>query len=168
MFKEKTSRRIADRPEFSSKRDYLEYMMSLNLEKQGDKRNAAYLQKTGSIDKWNGNYFDETGTTLSPKKHARDLNGSPLQIHQDTVQIKPRLVESGLAAMPAFHTLSPAFKNMMGNDAQDQKMRLPVVGYAGHRKGEKSENMFAKTYRQTTIMAQQNYRKAINSPSHAK
>ena len=32
-------------------------------------------------------------------------------------------------------------------------MRLPIVGYGGHRKGEKAENMFAKNYRDTTLQA---------------
>ena len=47
-------------------------------------------------------------------------------------------------------------------------MRLPIVGYCGHRKGEKSENMFAKNYRETTLMATQNLRKTLNSPTAAK
>ena len=47
-------------------------------------------------------------------------------------------------------------------------MRLPIVGYAGHRKGEKAENMFAKNYRQTTIMATQNLRKTLQQPTAAK
>lgn len=57
---------------------------------------------------------------------------------------------------------------MLGRDDNDQAMRLPIVGYAGHRKGEKAENMFAKNYRQTTIMAHQNYRKALASTTAAK
>ena len=32
VFKETASRRIADNPEFRSRRDYLEYMMSMNLD----------------------------------------------------------------------------------------------------------------------------------------
>ena len=43
VFKETASRRIADRPEFRSRRDYLEYMMSMNLEKQASKNNQSYL-----------------------------------------------------------------------------------------------------------------------------
>jgi len=47
-------------------------------------------------------------------------------------------------------------------------MRLPIVGYCGHRKGEKSENMFAKNYRETTMMATKNLRNAKAQPSAAK
>ena len=43
-------------------------------------------------------------------------------------------------------------------------MRLPIVGYCGHRKGEKSENMFAKNYRENTINAKRNLRKTVAMP----
>ena len=86
VFKETASRRIADRPEFRSRRDYLEYMMSMNLDAQQTRTdNQNYLSKTGTFDKFKGTYFDHTDTTVSPKKHSRDLKGSPLQIHQDAV-----------------------------------------------------------------------------------
>ena len=81
VFKETASRRIADRPEFRSRRDYLEYMMSMNLESQATTNNQTYLNKTGTFDKFKGTYHDLTDTTVSPKKHSRDLKGSPLQIH---------------------------------------------------------------------------------------
>ena len=37
-------------------------------------------------------------------------------------------------------------------------MKLPVVGYTGHRKGEKAENIYAKNYRDSTLQAAQNLR----------
>ena len=97
-------------------------------------------------------------------KHSRDLNGSPLQYFADQVQMKPKLLESGLAAKPEFQNLPEKFKELMSSDKRDQGMRLPIVGYCGHRKGEKSENMFAKNYRETTFMATQNLRRTLNSP----
>ena len=60
------------------------------------------------------------------------------------MQVKPRLIESGLAAKPEFQNLPERFKELMSTDREDINMRLPIVGYCGHRKGEKSENMFAK------------------------
>jgi len=56
----------------------------------------------------------------------------------------------------------------MASDKQDQAMRLPIVGYCGHRKGEKSENMFAKNYRETTMMATKNLRATKAMPTAAK
>ena len=41
---------------------------------------------------------------------------------------------------------------MFGEDANDEMtLKLPIVGYTGHRKGDKSENIFGKNYRTTTI-----------------
>ena len=50
-----------------------------------------------------------------------------------------------------FDDLPENFKRLFTDDDQDQNMKLPIVGYGGHRKGEKAENMFAKNYRDTTI-----------------
>ena len=84
------------------------------------------------------------------------------------MQVKPKLIESGLAARPEFQNLPERFKELMANDRDDTNMRLPIVGYCGHRKGEKSENMFAKSYRETTLMATKNLRTAKALPTAAK
>ena len=65
--------------------------------------------------------------------------------------MKPKLLESGLASKSEFQNLPERFKQLMGSERKEENLRLPIVGYAGHRKGEKSENMFAKNYRETTI-----------------
>ena len=44
-------------------------------------------------------------------------------------------------------------------------MRLPIVGYAGHRKGERAENMFARNFRETTIQATKNLRAVKATPN---
>lgn len=38
-------------------------------------------------------------------------------------------------------------------------MKLPVVGYGGHRKGFNSENYFAKDFRQTQMIVESNMRR---------
>ncbi len=45
-------------------------------------------------------------------------------------------------------------------------MRLPVVGYSGHRKGLKAENVFAKNFRDATIGAEKNLRDRKSIPSN--
>jgi len=143
-------------------------MISMNQEKQTTKNNSNYLSKTGVFDKYRGTYHDVSNTTVSPAKHPRDLNGSPLSLHMNQVAIKPRLLENGLANHPEFQTLSPAFKEILASEDGEMSMRLPICGYAGHRKGDKSENIFAKNYRQSTMIAARNLRRALQSPSHAK
>lgn len=146
----------------------MEYMLTLNNDKTVKEKNQSYMSQTGTFDKFRGIYNDHTDTTVSPKKHTRDLKGSPLAHLTDTIALKPRLLESGIAANREFQNLPPRFKQLMGSDRDDQHMRLPIVGYCGHRKGEKSENMFAKNYRETTLMATQNLRKTKASPCAAK
>ena len=102
--------------------------------------------------------MDKTGSTFSPNKHARDLNGSPMQYYTKQVQVKPALLEGKFTGNQNFDSLPENFKKIFTNDKKDQEMRLPVVGYGGHRKGEKAENMFAKNYRETTLMAARNKR----------
>jgi hypothetical protein len=45
-------------------------------------------------------------------------------------------------------------------------MKLPVVGYSGHRKGEKAENLFSKSFRDTTMQSQKLLRVSQMAPSH--
>ena len=140
----------------------------MNQEHQTTKNNRDYLSLTGTFDKFKGTYSDVSNTTVSPAKHKRDLNGSPLSLHMNQVVIKPRLLENGLANNPDFQKLSPAFQSILASEKKETEMRLPICGYAGHRKGEKSENIFAKNYRQTTMIAAKNLRRTLQSPSHAK
>ena len=58
VFVEKNSRRIAERPDFASKRDYLEYMMTINQDNTVKKKNAEYMSRTGTFDRFRGTYHD--------------------------------------------------------------------------------------------------------------
>ena len=44
-------------------------------------------------------------------------------------------------------------------ESGDEHLRLPVVGYAGHTKGKKAENFYAKNFRDTAMFAETNLRK---------
>ena len=65
--------------------------------------------------------------------------------------MKPAVLERNFTSNKDFDSLPENFKKLFTEDQKDQKMKLPIVGYGGHRKGEKAENMFAKNYRDTTI-----------------
>ena len=89
---------------------------------------------------------------MSPKGFTRDLNGSPLISYAKNVQVKPAILESKVMRSKDFQDLSETFKQVFTSaDKKDQQMRVPIVGYGGHRKGEMSENMFAKNFRETTM-----------------
>lgn len=76
--------------------------MTINQGAHAKQNNKAYLSQTGGFHKFRGEYIDTTETTVSPKKHSKDLKGSPLRYFEDQVQVKPKLLESGLAHKPEF------------------------------------------------------------------
>lgn len=55
----------------------------------------------------------------------------------------------------AFTNLSDRFKEIFGNDVVDRSLVLPVSGYGGHRRGDKSQNFFGKSFRDTAIQSKQ-------------
>lgn len=67
------------------------------------------------------------------------------------VQLKPLLIEGQLGTHEDFFKLSNRFKEALTNDRQDRKMILPISGYQGHRRGDRSHNFFGKSYRDITI-----------------
>jgi hypothetical protein len=62
--------------------------------------------------------------------------------------------------------LSYGFKRIFGEDEKDEDIKLPIVGYTGHRKGDRSENMYGRNYRNTTIMCKQLERDTLISKSN--
>ncbi len=52
--------------------------------------------------------------------------------------VRPRLIEQGLHDNPTFLGLSDGFKRLFSADRSDRKMVIPVSGYGGHRRGDRS------------------------------
>jgi hypothetical protein len=52
--------------------------------------------------------------------------------------IKPKLLESDVTQNEKFFRLSSGFKQIFASDKEDRKMAMPIVGYGGHRRGDKS------------------------------
>lgn len=69
--------------------------------------------------------------------------------------IKPALMEKRFIENDNFAQLSNSFKQIFGNDAVDRKMVVPVSGYGGHRRGDKSQNFFGKSFRETALQSKQ-------------
>ena len=53
---------------------------------------------------------------MSPKNHARDLNGSPLAYYTNSVQVRPKLLESGFTGNKDYEKLPENFKKLFSND----------------------------------------------------
>ena len=67
--------------------------------------------------------------------------------------IKPKLLESGVTESSNFFLLSDGFKQIFAKDKKDQKMVIPIVGYGGHRRGDKSQNFFGKSFRDSSLQS---------------
>lgn len=67
--------------------------------------------------------------------------------------MRPGVLERGLATNTNFFRLSDGFKKVFTDDNSERHMSIPVVGYTGHRKGERAENVFAKNFRETSFEA---------------
>ena len=70
-----------------------------------------------------------------------------------TTAVKPRILESKVAENREFYNLSDGFKRIFADDKKDRKIVVPVVGYGGHRRGDRSQNYFGKSFRDTTIQS---------------
>jgi len=105
-----------------------------------------------------GAHIDPSKTTFAPGEYKRDLNGSHLVYQARDVAVKPAVLEKGLATNANFARLSDGFKRVFTEDNCDRAMKIPVVGYTGHRKGEVAENMFAKNFRESGFEAVRNLR----------
>lgn len=67
--------------------------------------------------------------------------------------VKPKLIESKVSSSESFFRLTDGFQRVFSNDRQDRSMVVPVVGYGGHRRGDRSQNFFGKSFRDTTIQS---------------
>ena len=70
-----------------------------------------------------------------------------------TMSVKPKLLESKVSENSDFYNLSDGFKRIFADDRKDRKIIVPVVGYGGHRRGDRSQNYFGKSFRETTIQS---------------
>ena len=146
-FSPQNNRRILADDKQLSRRDYLEY--TINTNNQHRKERDEFLEKDGG----------KHNTSVSPIRFKKDLNGSPYN-HVKDMQVRPRILQSKLVDSPKFQNLSTGFQRVFTDqEVQDEKLRLPVVGYAGHTKGKKAENYYAKSFRETAMFAETNMRK---------
>ena len=66
---------------------------------------------------------------------------------------QPKLLESKVSEHTEFFGLSDGFKKLFSATAKEPKFVVPVSGYGGHMRGERSQNYFGKSYRDTAIQA---------------
>jgi hypothetical protein len=77
--------------------------------------------------------------TATPS-YRSSLNNEQLQTllnPQSINDFKPKLLESKVVESDNFFRMSDGFKKIFANDKKDQKMVIPIVGYGGHRRGDR-------------------------------
>lgn len=68
--------------------------------------------------------------------------------------VKPKLLETKLRSNSDFFNISDGFKKVFAaSDRKDMKLVLPISGYGGHRRGDRSQNFFGKSFRETSLQS---------------
>lgn len=102
-----------------------------------------------SMQNSNGFFASGKPRTLSVDYNNETMPGTAVA---KTV-VKPKLLESRVTTQDRFFNLTDGFKRVFADDNKDQKMVIPVCGYGGHRRGDRSQNFFGKSFRDTAIQS---------------
>ena len=92
-----------------------------------------------------------TKTNFLKNKTRHGVSLDAFSGFKTTTSVKPRIIESKISENTDFYNLSNGFKRIFADDKKDRKLIIPVVGYGGHRRGDRSQNYFGKSFRDTTI-----------------
>ena len=94
--------------------------------------------------KWKGRNMSFCGDQFSA---TEQLLGSTLT----DFDVKPKILESKVSQKEDFFALSDGFKRIFSTDKKDEKLVIPIAGYGGHRRGDRSQNFFGKSFRETSL-----------------
>ena len=67
--------------------------------------------------------------------------------------VRPAILETRISSANDFMKLSDGFKQALMQDKHDAKLVIPISGYAGHRRGDRSQNFFGKSFRESTFQS---------------
>jgi len=81
------------------------------------------------------------------------------------LDVKPRLLETRIVDDDRFVNISDKFKRVFSGDREDQRLVLPISGYGGHRRGDRSQNFFGKPFREITIQSKRLQRQLMQATS---
>lgn len=161
----------ADNKSMVSQKDYQDYSRYVNDQNKEKKENLlnqtaqrastaqAKHKRSATQDfidpliyKTQSNFFNKKRTDKRTASIDHSItNGEKVDF--SGTQVKPKIIESKVSNKEDFFNLSDGFKKIFGNDKKDQKMVIPVCGYGGHRRGDRSQNFFGKSFRDITIQS---------------
>lgn len=83
------------------------------------------------------NAISGLNTTKRSQSHVKQGRYAGININE--LDLKPRVLELKAHDNNSFMNISPSFKQViLQQDRKDQRMVIPISGYGGHRRGEKS------------------------------
>lgn len=145
-------RRCLEQPDNRSVKDYEDYARSLNEE--------MYESKTKVIQKANPamasticsrtstGFFNNRQTARQQRLSMTGQNFNP-----NEAELKPKLLESRVINQKEFFNLSTGFQKVFANDEKDKNMAIPIAGYSGHQRGDKAQNYFGRSFRDSAIQS---------------
>jgi len=113
--------------------DFMSKTQHLNISSLSTAKSSATGTRRGS------------STDLFQQQQKKERPFSATVQSFDFKHVKPRLIEQGVQDSPAYARLSEGFKRLFSADGRDRKMVIPISGYGGHRRGDRSQNFFGKT-----------------------
>ena len=170
-FSPKNFRRIIEKPNISSKKDYEDYAQFVNDDMEPTKRQLlsktpmqasqpsalSRFRDSGALPPSHARHTSDTRSiTAAPSVRTSLLTGGSLSTKfqpQPIEKVKPVLLENKVSQDQQFFRLSDGFKNLFLDDKKDSKMSIPICGYAGHKRGDKSQNFFGKSFRDCAIQS---------------
>ena len=87
---------------------------------------------------------------FSPAERQIDVTSSAMF---SNIDVKPRLLEARVTEDKNFMKLSDGFKRLFSNEREDKNIILPIAGYGGHRRGDRSQNFFGRPFRDISIQS---------------
>ena len=138
------------------RKDYDDYTKFINDTYTEEKIHM--LNKTVSIDVHRGQganpasslrtyneFTEKPSSERFTKKHFRSLSLKPQTETERKMgstftdfNVKPKILESKISQREDFFNLSDGFKKIFSKDQKDVKMVIPIAGYGGHRRGDRS------------------------------
>lgn len=161
------NRRFADNKESVPRKDYDDFSKYINEAHQSRKElltgGIEVAAQTARPSRTTMKHHPPTLDILASKttsqnffkttKRGFSIDHGGFSGSQTTTSVKPRILESKVAENKDFYNLSDGFKRIFADDKKDRKLIVPVVGYGGHRRGDRSQNYFGKSFRDTTIQS---------------
>jgi hypothetical protein len=145
---------LVEKPNIEPKRDYDDYTKYINETYAEKKDNVLSKTVTASSGGFGHKFDNGTMNTLNclrTQTHQRRFGSKHIKgsrsiagisennaARRNINDIKPKLLETNIASKQDFFGLSDGFKRIFADDKKDERMVVPIVGYGGHRRGDRS------------------------------